>query len=286
VQVRPVVRGRAATAVALALAVVGVIVAVWVGQRALVYFPDRTAPPPAAVVLPGARDVTLTTSDGLTLGAWYVPPSMPCGAAVLVAPGNAGNREGRVGLAAALHARGFGVLLTDYRGFGGNPGAPSEEGLLRDLRAARAFLLDEAEIDGGRLVYLGESIGTGPASALAVEHPPAALVLRSPFTSLADVGRAAYHVPVGRLLRDRYPVAENVRQVRVPMAVVYGSRDTTVPGTQSRAVAQAARAAGADVVEVEVPGAGHNEADLTQGPALVDALGQVASRAGVTGCGS
>jgi uncharacterized protein len=283
---RPVVRRRAAAAVALVLVVVGVVVVVWLGQRNLVYFPDRTAPPPAATVLPGARDVSLTTSDGLTLGSWYAPPSERCRAAVLVAPGNAGNRAGRVGLAAALRAEGFGVLLVDYRGYGGNPGAPSEPGLLRDLRAARAFLLREAGIDEARLVYLGESIGTGPVSALAVEHPPAALVLRSPFTSLADVGRAAYGVPVGWLLRDRYAVAENVRHVRAPVAVVYGGRDTTVPPAQSRAVAAAARTAGADVVEVEVPDAGHNDPLLAQGPALVATLGRVAASAGITGCGS
>jgi pimeloyl-ACP methyl ester carboxylesterase len=288
--VRPVVRRRAAArvtlAVALVLVVVGVVVAVWLGQRSLIYFPDRTTPPPAATVLTGARDVTLATSDGLVLGAWYAPPVGTCRAAVLVAPGNAGNRAGRAPLAAALRAEGFGVLLADYRGYGGNPGAPSETGLLRDLRAARAFLLGEAGIDEGGLIYLGESIGTGPASALAVEHPPAALVLRSPFTSLADVGRAAYGVPVGWLLHDRYPVADDVRRVRVPVAVVYGGRDTTVPPAQSRAVAAASRAGGADVVEIEVQGVGHNDVVLSSGPALVDAVGRVAARAGITGCPS
>ena len=272
-------------ALAVVLVVVGVVGAMWVGQRRLIYFPDRSAPPPAAAVLPGARDVTLTTSDGLSLGAWYAPPTQSCGAAVLVAPGNAGNRAGRVGLADALRADGFGVLLVDYRGYGGNPGAPSEDGLARDLRAARAYLVGEAGIAGDHLVYLGESIGTGPASALAVEHPPAALVLRSPFTSLADVGRAAYRVPVGWLLLDRYTVAEHVRHVPAPIAVVYGSRDTTVPAAHSRAVAEAARSAGAEVVEVEVPDAGHNDARLAHGPGLVGALRQVADRAGIAGCG-
>jgi uncharacterized protein len=281
-----VARRRAVTVVGLLLVAVGVVVAVWLGQRSLVYFPDRTAPPPADAVLPGAHDVGLTTSDGLTLGAWYAPPAGTCRAAVLVAPGNAGNRAGRAGLARALRGDGFGVLLVDYRGYGGNPGAPSEAGLASDVQAARAFLLGEAGIDESRLVYLGESIGAGPISALAVEHPPAALVLRSPFTSLADVGRAAYGIPVGWLLRDRYPVAVDVGHVSAPIAVVYGSRDTTVPPAQSRAVAQAARAGGAEVVEVTVTDVGHNDVLLAQGPALVDAVRHVAALAGITGCGS
>jgi pimeloyl-ACP methyl ester carboxylesterase len=111
-------------------------------------------------------------------------------------------------------------------------------------------------------------------------------VLRSPFTSLADVGRAAYGVPVGWLLRDRYPVRDHVTRSRAPTAVVYGSADSIVPASQSRSVARTARAAGSDVVEVEVTGADHNDVALAQGPALVDAVVEITRRAGVPGCGA
>ncbi|MGH3924238.1 MAG: alpha/beta hydrolase, partial [Pseudonocardiaceae bacterium] len=115
----------------------------WSLQRRLIYLPDRAAPPPAASVLPGARDVVLRTDDGLELGAWYVPPSGPDRhVAVLVAPGNAGNRAYRAPLAARLSAEGLAVLLVDYRGYGGNPGSPSEDGLARDVRAAHRYLVE------------------------------------------------------------------------------------------------------------------------------------------------
>ena len=70
-------------------------------QRQLIYFPDSTTVPPAGEVIEGARDITLRTSDGLALGAWFVPPNSASdmGMAVLAAPGNGGNRLGRVGLA-------------------------------------------------------------------------------------------------------------------------------------------------------------------------------------------
>lgn len=252
-----------------------------VGHRALIYLPDRGALPPAAEALPGARDVTLTTSDGVALGAWFLPPSGTCQASVLVAHGNGGNRGDRVDLARALGAQGFGVLLFDYRGYAENSGSPSETGLARDVRAARDFL---AAV-GGPIIYLGESLGTGVVSELALTDPPAALVLRSPFTSLADAGRAAYHIPVGWLLSDRYPVRDNVARLGGPIAVVYGDRDTIVPADQSRAVARAATEAGADVLEVEVAGANHNDPRLTDGPELVDAVVEVTRRAGVVGCG-
>ena len=76
----------------------------WALQRHLIYFPDSTLVPPATEVIAGARDVTLHTSDGLELGAWFVPadPTNDTGMAVLYAPGNGGNREGRAGTRRAL----------------------------------------------------------------------------------------------------------------------------------------------------------------------------------------
>src|SRR5665648_963116 len=139
--------------------VIALAAAVWFGQRSLMYPADRSAVPPAGELLPGAVDVAL--------GAWYLEPAEPCTAAVLVAQGNGGNRAGRVELAQAIHERGFGVLLFDYRGYGGNQGSPSEQGLARDVRAARSYLLQEAGVAPDELIYLGESVGTGVVSELA-----------------------------------------------------------------------------------------------------------------------
>jgi predicted alpha/beta hydrolase len=131
----------------------------WAFQRRLIYLPSTGALPSAATVLAGARDVELTTRDGLRLGAWYVPARRTAGTfTVLVANGNAGDRSLRAPLARALADHGLGVLLFDYRGHGGNPGSPSEEGLARDVRAARQFLIDEG-VPGNRLLYYGESLG-------------------------------------------------------------------------------------------------------------------------------
>ncbi len=272
--------------VVLAVGLAGV--ALWAGQRALIYFPDRTQPPPAGQVLPGARDVTLTTTDGLSLGGWYLPADRRCGATVLLAHGNGGNRTDRADLARAVHDLGFGVLLFDYRGYGANPGRPSEQGLALDVRAARDFLVSGEGVPAGSIVYLGESLGAAVVAELATEHRPAAMVLRSPFTSLADAARAAYGLPLRRLLREDYPVRDHVAHLGgpgLPLAVVYGSADTLVPARLSREVAQAARAAGHDVVEVEVAGTNHNDAPLVQGPDLLQALVEVARRGGATGCG-
>ena len=256
------------------VAVLAVLVGlIWAFQRRLVYLPDSGPLPAAADVLPGGQDVELTTADGLALGAWFVPAAAPGAPAVLVAAGNGGSRVLRAPLARALSAAGLAVLLFDYRGYGGNPGSPSEDGLALDVRAARDWLL-RAGVPERRLLYYGESLGCAVVTELATEHPPAGLVLRSPFVDLAAVGSEHFpFLPVRLLLRDRYPVAEQLAGVRVPVTVVLGDADTVVPPAQSRAVAAAAP----DLHRlVEVPGVDHNDAALLDGDQLVDAVVELA----------
>jgi fermentation-respiration switch protein FrsA (DUF1100 family) len=257
------------------------LVAAWTLQRRLIYLPNRQAVPPAAEVLAGARDVRLVTDDGLELGAWFVPAtaaSADRGMAVLVASGNAGDRSIRAPLARALAGRGLSVLLFDYRGYGGNPGSPTEQGLALDVRAAYRFLVEQAGVRPDRLLYFGESLGAAVVAELATERPPAGLVLRSPFVDLASVGRVHYPLlPVSLLLRDRFPVADQVGKVTVPTAVVYGTNDSVVPPEHSLAVAAAA--AGPTHV-VRVDGADHNDRSLLDGGQLVDAVVQLADQVG------
>jgi fermentation-respiration switch protein FrsA (DUF1100 family) len=247
----------------------------WTLQRQLIYLPGG-APGPAAGFLPGAEDVVLHTEDGLDLSGWYLPAPSRDAPAVLVANGNGGHRGLRAPLARRLGEAGLAVLLFDYRGYAGNPGSPSEKGLALDVRAARSFLLDEAGISGDRLIYFGESLGCAVVTELATEHPPAGLVLRSPFVDLAAVGSEHFpFLPVRALLRDRYPVADQIATLQVPTTIVNGSGDSIVPPAQSRTVAEAA----AQLYRlVEVPGADHNDPVLVDGDAVVRAVVDVADR--------
>ncbi|MEV0614231.1 alpha/beta hydrolase [Nonomuraea sp. NPDC050404] len=257
----------ARTALVVVVVLILLLGLLWVFQRRLIYLPDRAPPPPAAEVIPGARDVSFTTRDGVRLSGWYVPGARE-DVTVLVMGGNAGNRLHRAPLARALAAHGLPVLLMDYRGYGGNPGSPTEEGLLLDAQAAR-----EA-VNTPRVIYFGESLGAAVATGLALRQPPDGLVLRSPFTDLAAAGQANYpFLPVRALLRDRFPVAQGVGRVAAPVVVVYGTGDTIVPPGLSRSVAEAARA-----TTVEVTGAGHNDLVLLNGRELIGSVVELAGR--------
>ena len=248
------------------------------GQRSMIYFPDRADPGPAARMVRGGSDVTLRTHDGLTLRAWRIDPSStaahsgaPRDQAVVYLPGNGGNRAGRATVGQALADQGFTVLLVDYRGYGGNPGSPSESGLLKDAEVAVAYLRD-AGFGPERTIYVGESIGTGVAVQLAVTHPPAAVLLRSPYTSLADVARAAYGIPVGWLLLDRFESLSRMPQIRCPVTVLSGAGDTIIPPVQSRAIADAAPHLHE---HLELPGVGHND-EIWFGPFLAERVAALA----------
>ena len=265
-------RRTVAAIVIVTLVASGLMAALWSQQRRLIYFPTSVPLPPASAVLPNGSDVVIRTDDGLDLNAWYFPVDGG-GPAVLMCHGNGGDRSMRVPLAAALNRLGMSVLLLDYRGFGGNPGRPTEEGLAADARAAQAWLAARPGSD--RMVYFGESLGAAVVLELALQRPPEALVLRSPFTSLPDVAAVHYPwLPVRWLLMDRYPSLERIAAVRAPVLVVAGDRDDIVPEPMSRRLFDAADEPKRYVV---VPGAGHNDLELLAGSEMLDEIGRFLS---------
>jgi fermentation-respiration switch protein FrsA (DUF1100 family) len=208
----------------------------------------------------------------LRLGAWFLPPSgRASGVTILVFNGNAGDRSHRAGLARALADSGHAVLVFDYRGYGGNPGRPTEIGLRADARAALKYLRSRADVDAARIVYLGESLGAAVAAQLASERRPLALVLRSPFPAIADVGRVHYsYLPVvDALLLDRYRLTDALGTTDVAVLTVAGARDRIVPLELSRRVHDAVRGPKRLVI---LDGLDHNDPALAEGPAIVGAV--------------
>jgi uncharacterized protein len=205
-------------------------------QRRILYRPHRTRPDLAAVGLPDLQQTTVTTSDGLALLAWYLPPARDSGRVVLYLHGNAahiGHRAYRLG---PFRRLGWGVLLLEYRGYGGNPGQPSETGLIIDAHAGMTALLAMGFPPSAILVW-GESLGTGPAVHVAAEHPVRAVLLEAPYTSIADIARLRYRLfPVDRLLLDRFDSLRKMSSVQAPVLVMHGAHDQIVPVAMGRAI--------------------------------------------------
>jgi fermentation-respiration switch protein FrsA (DUF1100 family) len=248
----------------IVVALLVVVGGFWLLQRRLIYFPARGVPP-VEERLPGWEEAAFETTDGLTLHGWFTAP-LQDSPVVVVFSGNAGNRADRAPLGSGLSGKGFGVLLFDYRGYGDNPGHPTAARLALDARAAVEWVRQRApEHD---LVYFGESLGAAVAIELALSDPPVALVLRSPFTSLADLAAVHYPLlPVRVLLRDEYPSLDRIGGVVTATLVIGGAEDSIVPVDQSRAIFEAAPHPKELMM---VAGADHNDLPLVSGPEMIE----------------
>lgn len=205
----------------------GLLTLMYLFQRSLMYFPDVAQMPPAEAGLPQAETVTLQSDDGERLSAWFIAPREGK-KLVLYFQGNAGGLHLRAGRFKWLTADGTGLLALRYRGYGGSTGTPSEDGLMRDARAAYDFAA--ARVPAGRIVLFGESIGTAVTVALAAERPAAGVILDAPFTSAVDVGAAAYRfLPVRWLMLDTWRSDMRIVRIKAPLLVLHGEQDRIVP---------------------------------------------------------
>jgi len=233
--------------------------------NSLLYFPSRViieTPDGAGLEY---RDLALETEDGERLHGWWIAGRTASLGHLLLCHGNAGNVGDRVLHAALLTAGGFDVLLFDYRGYGRSSGRPSEEGSYRDARAALRCLLEQPTVDLGRVFYLGESLGGAVALDLALEHPPAGLVLLSAFTGVRELARLHYPLLPTSIIPDAYPTVRRIHELRAPLLVLHGDRDEVVPLSQGRALFEAAP--GPKHMHV-FTGLGHNDLIQVAGPEL------------------
>ncbi len=228
----------------------------FVAQRHLMYFPDRSKPDFTRTGVPAMEEVVATTSDGLDLTMWYHPPARPGAPVVTLFQGNAGHMGHRGFKVSPFVAAGFGMLLAEYRGYGGNPGSPTETGLYRDGRAALEVLKRKG-IAPGQIVLYGESLGSAVVVQLATERMFRAVILEAPFTSAADLAASHFwFVPARYLIWDRFESLAKIGRIRAPLLVIHGEKDGIVPVRYGRELFAAAP----EPKQVRyIPEGGHND---------------------------
>ena len=221
----------------LLLGYVGLVVILFVTQRSMLFHPAADPGPPAAHDLPQAQVVNVQTADGLTLKSWFVPPVAPVRTVMVIFIGNAGSLEQYTDVAHLLAQQGLGVLITAYRGYSGNPGAPTEAGLYADARAN----LQWVKAQGYDIAILGQSLGTGVAVQMATEFNIKALILQSPFTSIAATAQYQFpYIPAYWLVRDRFHSLRKIGQIKAPLLIIHGEMDALVPVFMGRTLFDAA----------------------------------------------
>ena len=223
----------------LVIAYVLVCVAGYFLERVFMYFPDPERVPPAAAGLAGVDELEISGADGETLVAWYAK-ARDGKPTLLYFHGNAGNAAGRAERVATYAGAGYGILLMNYRGFGGSSGRPSEAANVADAEAAYAYLIAQG-LSGDDIVLYGESIGTGVAVRLALSQPVRAVVLDAPLTSTVDVARRTYwFLPLRLIMTDQYRNIDRIGSLTVPLLILHGARDRVTPVAQGRRLYEAA----------------------------------------------
>jgi len=260
----PVVRrklGVASLTFVLALGGVyaGVCVLFWKYERAFVFAQaPRPRIAPQTVGLMGFAEVTVTTDDGVPLYGWWKPPEPGHGAIVFLT-GSGVTLSDYPQMLGDLAAHGFGVLGIDYRGNGASPGTPSEPAWRADARAAFDFVRRAAP--GAKIAAYGESMGTGFAVGLARERPVVGVLLNSPYASVLRLFerngiRQAFGVPLPfrLLMTDTLDSEALIGDLRVPVMILHGTEDHTIPIGEARRIYAAAHE---PKTMIEVEGAAH-----------------------------
>ena len=208
------------------------------------------APQPASSHRPDwLEERTITTADGKKLQAWFSPEPKEAPVCIFF-HSNATNLEDNLGRLDKLRQSGVRVLAVEYRGFAGSDGLLSERGVRQDAKAAYAEALKETT--SNKILIMGQSIGGAVAAGLASEVECAGLILESSFTSMSGMaGQMGEWAAM--LTRGRYPVIDQVRDLKVPVLVAHGGWDSMVPVEMGRNLAQR----NSQVTYLEVPQASH-----------------------------
>jgi uncharacterized protein len=205
----------------------------------------------------GASELRILTEDGESLYGWH-RDAMQTNArrVVLYFHGNASSLLAQMELQDLLLSEGWDFVGIHYRGYPGSTGAPSEAGLHQDAMAAWNWVMQELNIQAGRIAIHGRSLGGGVAAQLAAKVSPGALVLESTFTSLVDLAREQFRwLPVGRILEHRFMTRDFAGQVSCPLLVAHGSADSIIDVSHGKELARLFRAD----EYIEAPRIDHND---------------------------
>ena len=229
-------------------------VLLFLAQRQVI-FPRYMIPAPPAPDYKtlGVEPLWLEASFG-RVEAWYLPPEStgkPC-PAVIFGHGNGELIDYWPDELGRFASMGVGLLLVEYPGYGRSAGSPSQGSISETFALAYDLLAARSDVDSGRIVLFGRSLGGGAVCDLALKRPSAAMVLMSSFKSVKAF--AVRYLAPSFLIRDPFDNVEAVRRYPAPVLVIHGDSDEVVPFSHGQALHAAARNG-----KMVVYPAGHND---------------------------
>ena len=205
-----------------------VTLGLYIFQRNLLYHPAENNYSGDKLTV-NIEKVKITTDDNINLLAWYHKKNIKNYKTILYLHGNAGSLENRIHKINHFNDMNINFLLLAWRGFNGNAGKPTEQGLYQDARSAVKWLINQGIREENIIIY-GESLGTGVATEIAQNQNFAGIILESPFTSMVAAGKSKYPIfPIKLLLKDKYESDKKIKNIMSPILVMHGEVDKIVP---------------------------------------------------------
>ena len=211
----------------LILIYVGITVVIYFYQRKLLYHPFSNQITGEGLIH-NFETINFKTPDNLLLKGWFHLKDSKK-KTILFLHGNAGNLDNRIDKLNSIGRMDVNFLIIAWRGYSGNPGRPSEEGLYNDALGGIKWL-NEKGISNNQIVLYGESLGTAIATEVGQSDDFAGIILEAPFTSMVDMGQKIYPIfPVKFLLKDKYENKNKIKNLKSPILVLHGKKDKIVP---------------------------------------------------------
>jgi uncharacterized protein len=238
------------------------------------FYPDAVSYSVPAQFGVSAENVDIRTSDGVRLHGWFLPAAGPARGTVLHLHGNAANVSNHLPIVAWLPARGYNVLMVDYRGFGRSEGRPTLDGIVLDGLAALDYVRTRSDVDRERIVVFGQSLGGATALRMLARDSEGVrlAIIDSSFPSYRGIARDATAGgpmgPVAALAASALPGTEKdpvtaLQSVTVPLIFLHGKRDSVIPHANSDVLHAAAPTASR---LWKIPDANHIAAMAWPGP--------------------
>ena len=212
-----------------------VLVFLYFYQRNLLYHPNENNYSGDKISV-DIKKVKITTSDNIELLGWYHEKNPKNYKTLVFFHGNAGSLENRIHKLNHFQDMDINFLIIAWRGFSGNNGKPSEEGLYEDGRSTINWLIKNG-IRKEDIILYGESLGTGVATYLAQNKKFAGIILETPFTSMVDAAKKFYpYIPVNLILKDKFENSKKIKNIKIPILIMHGEADQIVPFSMGKKI--------------------------------------------------
>ena len=212
-----------------------ILVFLYFYQRNLLYHPNENNYSEDKISV-DIEKVRIKTSDNIELLGWYHEKNLKDFKTLIFFHGNAGSLENRIHKLNHFRDMNINFLIIAWRGFSGNKGNPSEQGLYEDGKSAIDWLIKKGVSEKNLILY-GESLGTGVATHLAQNKNFAGVILETPFTSMIDAAKKFYpYIPVKLLLKDKFENYKKIKNINLPILIMHGEVDQLVPFSMGKKI--------------------------------------------------